>query len=66
MYQEWEDKKLLLCNSKRHRQGSLDLCELLTIVLYFIYLPAKILKIIIYTIYRINIEVILLFQVIVE
>lgn len=41
IYQEWEDKKLLLCNSKRHRQGSLDLCELLTIVLYFYLSPCK-------------------------
>ncbi|WP_342259857.1 IS982 family transposase [Candidatus Tisiphia endosymbiont of Metellina segmentata] len=41
IYQEWEDKKLLLCNSKRHRQGSLDLCELLTIVIYFYLSPCK-------------------------
>ncbi|WP_341764190.1 hypothetical protein [Candidatus Tisiphia endosymbiont of Beris chalybata] len=31
IYQEWEGKKLIASDRKHQRQGSLDLCELLTI-----------------------------------
>ena len=36
VYLEWEQNKLLTSNKKRQRDGSLGLCELMTIVLYFI------------------------------
>ena len=35
VYLEWEQNKLLPSNKKRQRDGSLSLCELMTIVLYF-------------------------------
>ena len=40
-YQEWEQNKLIPSERKRQRQGSLSLCELLTIVLYFYLSPCK-------------------------
>ena len=41
IYQKWEQNKLLPNNRKRQREGSLGLCELLTIVLYFYLSPCK-------------------------
>lgn len=41
IYEEWEQKKLVPTDRKRQREGSLKLCELLTIVLYFYLSPCK-------------------------
>ena len=41
IYLEWEQSKLIPSNKKRQREGSLRLCELLTIVLYFYLSPCK-------------------------
>lgn len=41
IYHEWEKSKLLPSDKKRQREGSLSLCELLTIVLYFYLSPCK-------------------------
>jgi Transposase DDE domain len=41
IYQEWEQSKLLPSDKKLHREGSLRLCELITIVLYFYLSPCK-------------------------
>lgn len=41
IYLEWEQSKLIPSSKKRQREGSLRLCELLTIVLYFYLSPCK-------------------------
>ena len=41
VYLEWEQNKLLPSNKKRQRDGSLGLCELMTIVLYFYLSPCR-------------------------
>jgi len=41
IYNEWENNKLITNEQKRHRQGKLSLCELLTIVLYFYLSPCR-------------------------
>jgi hypothetical protein len=41
IYQQWEHNKLLPSDKKRQREGSLSLCELLTIVLYFYLSPCQ-------------------------
>lgn len=41
LFDEWEKKKLIPSNKKRHREGNLKLSELLTIVLYFYLSPCK-------------------------
>lgn len=41
IYQNFEKSKLLPSDKKRHREGCLSLCELLTIVLYFYLSPCK-------------------------
>lgn len=41
IYHQWEQSKLIPSSKKRQREGSLRLCELLTIVLYFYLSPCK-------------------------
>jgi len=41
IFRKWEKEKLLPSNKKRHREGSLSLAELLTIVLYYYLSPCK-------------------------
>ena len=41
IYQEWEQNKLLPSDKQRFREGSLRLCELMTIVLYFYLSPCR-------------------------
>ena len=41
IFHKWEKEKLLPTNKKRHRNGNLNLAELLTIVLYFYLSPCK-------------------------
>jgi len=41
IYQDWEQNKLLPSDRKRQRPGSLSLCELLTVILYFYLSPCK-------------------------
>lgn len=41
IYQEWEKSNLIPSTRKRKRDGSLSICELMTIVLYFYLSPCR-------------------------
>ena len=41
IYQEWEKDRLLPTDKQRHREGSLNLAELMTIVVYFYLSPCR-------------------------
>jgi hypothetical protein len=41
IFHEWEKEKLLPSNKIRHRAGNLNLPEVLTIVLYFLFITIQ-------------------------